>query len=54
MYNKYKELIKPEHYREPYGIHGIGHVNRVLLLADKISLSCDLTEKERERVRIER
>lgn len=48
MYKKYRDLIKPEHYREPYGVHGIGHVHRVLYLADKISSAYELTEKERE------
>ena len=48
MYKKYKDLIIPKHYREPYGIHGIGHVHRVLYLADKICSAYDLTEKERE------
>lgn len=48
MYKKYKDFILPEHYREPYGIHGIGHVHRVLYLADKIAQAYDLTEKEQE------
>lgn len=48
MYETYKKYIKPEHYLDPYGIHGIPHVHRVLCLADKISANFKLTERERK------
>lgn len=49
MYQEYNRYILPEHYNDPYGIHGISHARRVLYLADKIAEKCDLT-KEEERI----
>lgn len=46
MYKEYVGKIKDEHYEEPYGIHGVRHIKRVLYLAEKISAHYDLTEKE--------
>lgn len=46
MYKEYVGKINDEHYDEPYGIHGVRHVKRVLYLAEKISANYDLTEKE--------
>lgn len=48
MYKEYVDKIKEEHYREPWGIHGIPHVKRVLYLAEKISSHYDLTEEEEQ------
>ena len=46
MYKEYVGKIKDEHYEEPYGIHGVRHIKRVLYLAEKISADYDLAEKE--------
>ena len=48
MYHEYNKYILPEHYIEPYGVHGIYHVHRVLYLADKIVEYYNLTESEQE------
>ena len=48
MYKEYVGKIKDEHYEEPYGIHGVRHIKRVLYLAEKISAHYDLTEKEKK------
>lgn len=46
MYEEYLNRIKEEHYREPHGIHGISHVKRVLVLAEKIASHYQLSERE--------
>lgn len=48
MYKEYVGKIKDEHYEEPYGIHGVRHIKRVLYLAEQISAHYDLTEKEKK------
>ena len=48
MYKEYVDKIKEEHYREPWGIHGIPHIKRVLYLAEQISSHYDLTGEEEQ------
>ena len=47
MYKKFNGFIIPCHYVEPYGIHGMGHVRRVLFWADAIAENYNLTDKDK-------
>lgn len=48
MYKEFVGRIEEKHYKEPWGIHGITHVKRVLYLAEQISSHYDLTAKEQK------
>lgn len=47
-YEKYKTMIKRECFKNPNGIHGMGHAKRVLYLALLLSYSLMLSEKEKK------
>lgn len=40
-------FIKPEYYQSPYGVHGVGHVRRVLLHCISLANAIGLSEHER-------